>query len=112
MKTGDIARICHEANRAYCHAHHDNTQLPWPVAPDWVHESAIKGVHFAQQNPNSTAEDQHRAWSDDKIAQGWRFGRVKDADRKEHPCLVEYAELPEFQRKKDELFLAIVRALS
>jgi hypothetical protein len=36
---------------------------------------------------------------------------MKDADLKTHPCLRPYCELPEFDRKKDILFLAIVRAL-
>jgi hypothetical protein len=40
------------------------------------------------------------------------YGEVKDAVAKTHPCMVPYDDLPEFQRKKDALFLAIVRVLA
>lgn len=112
MKVEEIARICHEANRAYCRVHHDHSQLSWNEAPHWQHESAIKGVHFTQTNPNATPESQHQAWVADKQKDGWVYGKSKNPDTKEHPCIREYSELPEIQRKKDELFLAIVRALS
>ena len=31
---------------------------------------------------------------------------------KTHPCMVPFDQLPEWQQKKDKLFLAIVRALA
>ena len=39
-----IASVCHEANRAYCLALGDDSQLPWSDAPDWQRESAVSGV--------------------------------------------------------------------
>lgn len=107
-----IARVCHEANRAYCAAHGDMSQLPWDEAPQWQRESAIKGVAFARSTPDARPSAQHEAWLADKAADGWKYGAVKDADKKEHPCFVPYDELPPFQRLKDHLFLGVVRALS
>lgn len=49
---------------------------------------------------------------EEKVNDGWVYGEVKDADKKTHPCIVPYNELPEFQKKKDHLFIAIVKALS
>ena len=46
-----------------------------------------------------------------KLSQGWKCGPVKDPGIKEHPCLVPHDELPEEQQAKDDLFLAVVRAL-
>ena len=43
MNIEDIARICHEANRAYCKAFGDDSHLPWDSAPQWQRESAIMG---------------------------------------------------------------------
>ncbi len=37
---------------------------------------------------------------------------MKDAEKKEHPCFVPYAELPAKQRMKDHLFGAVVRTLA
>lgn len=107
----DIARVCHEANRAYCAAIGDHTQLPWDEAPDWQKESAIAGVTAILENPDTTPEQSHEGWLRHKAADGWTFGPVKDATLKTHPCFVAYADLPVEQRAKDALFGAVVRAL-
>jgi len=52
------------------------------------------------------------AWLEDKKKDGWVYGEVKDAEAKTHPCIVPFEELPEFQKKKDALFCAIVDSLS
>lgn len=107
-----IAKVCHETNRAYCETLGDESQKPWAEAEQWQRDSAIKGVEFAQANPSVTAEGQHDAWSADKVKNGWVYGPVKDAEKKTHPCLVPYKELPPAQQKKDALFRAIVFILS
>jgi len=111
LKVEYIAKCCHEANRIWCQANGDESQKHWADAEQWQRDSAIKGVHFALNNPDAPASSQHDAWSADKIADGWVFGEVKDADAKTHPCLVPFQDLPEFQQKKDKLFKAIVSAL-
>ena len=45
----------------------------------------------------------------EKVATGWKYGPVKNPDAKEHPCMVPYAELPPEQRRKDALYLAMVK---
>lgn len=45
-------------------------------------------------------------------AAGWKYGPVKDPERKEHPCFVPYDGLPPEQRAKDYLFRAVVHQLS
>lgn len=111
MNNVDIAQVCHEANRAYCLTLGDASQPPWADAPQWQKQSAVMGVNAALDNPDQTPELSHRGWSAQKLADGWKYGPVKDPEKKEHPCLVEYHELPENQRRKDALFLAVVRAL-
>ena len=46
------------------------------------------------------------------VADGWVYGAEKNAELKTHPCLVPYGDLPVEQRVKDELFTAIVKAVS
>lgn len=112
MTIQQAAEICHEANKAYCNAINDYSQAHWNDAPQWQRDSAVAGVKHKLANPQSTPEDQHVAWCNHKVADGWKYGPVKDADKKEHPCLVPYGDLPVEQRVKDELFTAIVKALS
>ncbi len=104
----DIARLCHMANRAYCQRIGDNSQPDWEDAPDWQKNSAIDGVKFRLMNPLSTPEQSHENWLRDKERDGWKYGPVKDPAKKEHPCFVPYSMLPEDQRAKDHIFVAVV----
>jgi hypothetical protein len=106
-----IAKACHEANRVWCQSEGDYSQKRWSEAEQWQRDSAIKGVEFRLNNPDALSSAQHDAWSKDKIDSGWVFGEVKDSEKKTHPCLIPFEELPEFQQKKDKLFQAIVDAL-
>ena len=107
-----IARTCHEANRAYCLSLGDDTQLLWEEAPEWQRKSARKGVAFIMEVPDAPAWAQHESWLAAKLADGWKHGPVKDAEKKEHPCCVPYDQLPLQQQAKDHLFQGIVRAFA
>lgn len=112
MKIVDVARICHEANKAYCETLKDYSQWPWDSAPEWQKESAINGVKFIVKNEGVVhPEAQHNNWMALKLEQGWRYGNEKDVDKKTHPCLVPYDDLPTEQRIKDNLFGGIVNWL-
>lgn len=111
MTPEQIAVVCHEANRAYCATIGDLSQKPYGEAEAWQRDSAVKGVCFALANPQSPLSAQHENWLKDKLADGWTYGPIKNAELKEHPCCVPYEELPEEQKKKDALFRAIVFAL-
>ena len=112
LKIEDIARITHEANRAYCLGLGDGSQVSWDEAPEWQKQSAVNGVTAILLDPEMTPEDSHLSWLKEKLADGWRWGPVKDPLNKEHPCMVSYGALPAEQQAKDRLFLSIVRALS
>lgn len=106
-----IAKACHEANRVWCQANGDFSQQHWQEAEQWQRDSAIVGVKYRGDNPQAKQDSQHNAWMQDKINDGWVFGEAKDAEKKTHPCIVPFEQLPEFQQKKDALFCAIVDAL-
>lgn len=102
------ARAAHEANRAYCFALGDRSQPAWEDAPEWQRKSALAGVEGALAG--NTPEQSHAGWLALKIVEGWVWGPVKDPEKKKHPCMRPYAELPPDQRAKDALYLAVVRA--
>lgn len=107
-----IAMVCHEANRAYCNALGDTSQLPWNEAEQWQRDSAIKGVEFRLENPYAPPSASHESWLKEKEETGWKYGPVKDVEKKEHPCFVPYDELPEADKLKDALFIGVVDALT
>ena len=111
MDVSAIAKVCHEANRAYCASLGDMSQLSWEEAPEWQRVSAVKGVEFSLANPDAPPSASHDSWLREKMDTGWKYGPVKDPEKKEHPCFVRYEELPSEQRAKDHLFQGIVRAL-
>ena len=108
MSCIEIAKLCHKVNKEYCEALGDLTQVPWKDAPDWQKQSAIKGVEYHLVNENTAPSDSHDSWMAEKIANGWKFGPDKSEEKKEHPCMVEYDELPKEQQAKDYIFKAIV----
>lgn len=105
------ARAAHEANRSLCIALGDYSQKPWEEAPDWQKASARDGVIGVLQQ-NTTPEQSHQRWMERKLAEGWRYGTTKDVDKKEHDCLVSYADLPPHQRLKDDLFISTVKLVA
>lgn len=105
------ARAAHEANRAYCIALGDFSQTDWEGSPSWQRDSAIKGVLGVLCSGNGP-EQSHESWLDEKRRTGWKYGPVKDPEKKEHPCFLPYAELPPEQRAKDAIFVSTVRTLA
>jgi hypothetical protein len=111
MKIEQVAQLAHEVNRSFCQLIGDNSQPSWEEAPDWQIKSALAGVVFRLSNPDAPASTQHDQWLNDKIADSWKYGKSKDPEKKEHPCIVPYEDLPIEQKIKDTLFIAVVSAL-
>lgn len=108
-----IARVCHEANRAYCVSIGDESQPAWEDAPEWQRKSAIEGVRaHLKSGLTLTPEQSHQEWMHHKIMDGWTYGPEKDELKKTHPCMIPYQELSADQRAKDYIFAGIVHALA
>lgn len=111
MNRESIAKVAHQINLAYCASLGDTSQPAWADAPDWQKLSALAGVDMHLANPDATPEQSHESWLAQKVADGWVYGDVKDAEAKTHPCCLPFAELPPEQKAKDYLFRAVVHAL-
>jgi hypothetical protein len=107
----DIARVCHEANRAYCEALGDHSQVPWDKAPEWQRKSAVTGVIFIAEHPDASPGITHASWLAEKLQDGWEYGPVKDPSRKKHPSCVPFDELSPAEQAKDYIFTAIARTM-
>lgn len=112
MTIEQIAKVCHELNRVYCQSIGDDSQPTWEDAPNWQKQSAINGVKFHLKNPNAGPSHSHESWLEEKRKDGWKYGPVKNPEKKEHPCFVSYEKLPMEQRLKDSLFTSTVKILS
>ena len=47
------------------------------------------------------ARNTHENWAQLRLAEGWRYGPQRDDRLKLHPCLVDYAQLPESEKEYD-----------
>ncbi|HEC66441.1 MAG TPA: hypothetical protein ENI23_14235 [bacterium] len=108
MKIEELARIIHEVNRLYCMSHMDMSQLPWSRAPEWQKESMIAGVILHLEDEDITAEKSHESWMARKVNEGWVYGEIKDVEKKTHPDLVPFDQLPEEERFKDTIVKTIM----
>jgi len=106
-----VARVVHEAIRAWQAAHGQTAVPHWRQAPSWMKVSTRESVQFTLDNPDAPSSAQHDQWMAQKEAAGWTFGEVKDERKKTHPMLKPYGALPDMEKRKDALFKAIVSAL-
>lgn len=72
-------------------------------------KSHMDGARFFLKKPDATSKENHDNWMKFRLADGWKFGPVKDEGKKEHPDLVAYEALPEIERAKDDMDLAARR---
>jgi len=43
----------------------------------------------------------HEVWAQQRFAEGWKFGEMRNDELKEHPCLIPYGDLPENEKEYD-----------
>lgn len=102
-----IAQVVHEAQRALQSVQFEPVPAPaWSHAPEYMKEALIKAIRLVLQG--ATPEKTHELWLSDKRTDGWTYGRIKDAYSRKHPCLVPYESLPQAQKDKNDLLVAIV----
>ena len=106
-----VAEVAHEVNKCYCHALGDNSQPSWADAPEWQRSSARMGAELHTQG-NFGPEASHISWMRQKLDEGWKYGPVKCPEKKEHPCIVPFDQLPVEQQAKDYIFRGVVHAVN
>jgi len=103
------ARAAHEVNRSWNNMIGSHLDPSWELLPEEAKQTARNAVIGIVVN-DFNAEATHAGWLSEKKSQGWTLGDVKDVEKKTHPCLLSWANLPlEFQ-VKDELWVDTVRS--
>ncbi len=57
------------------------------------------------------SEMEHRRWMAERLMDGWRYGLVRNNEKKIHPMIIPYAQLSESEKQKDKDMLENIRNL-
>lgn len=103
------ARVAHEVYRTALGV---SDMRSWDTAPegDKAQARAATREVLSADVSKTTPTQWHAKWCAEKAADGWRYGPVIDVERKEHPNMLPYEQLPEEQRALDRLFVVAVES--
>lgn len=106
-----VAMVTHQAVRAWQKANGQDAAPAWNKAPQWMKDSTFAAIRYRLEHPGAAASAQHEQWMAEKVAAGWKRGKVKDEKKKTHPLMIPYDQLPLVERRKDALVAAVIDAL-
>lgn len=69
--------------------------------PDPIDTSDIILDEEITKLTDALAKNTHDVWAVGRIRDGWVYGKNRNDETKEHPCLVPYEELPEAEKEYD-----------
>jgi len=64
----------------------------------------VEGNPRHQEMIDLMAEMEHGRWNTEKLADGWRPGKKRNDEKKIHPSLVPWKDLPESEKDKDRKY--------
>ncbi|XP_068195431.1 ryanodine receptor 3-like [Antennarius striatus] len=66
--------------------------------PTPVETSQVVMPHHLEKVRDKLAENIHELWGMNKIELGWSYGKIRDDNKRQHPCLVDFSKLPETEK--------------
>ncbi|XP_042244104.1 ryanodine receptor 3-like isoform X8 [Thunnus thynnus] len=66
--------------------------------PTPVETSQIVMPPHLENVRDKLAENIHELWGMNKIELGWSYGKIRDDNKRQHPCLVDFSKLPETEK--------------
>jgi ryanodine receptor 2 len=80
--------------------------------PKPMDTSHIKLPPHLEDMIEKLAANVHENWALLRVAEGWKFGAERNDQRKQHPCLIPYDQLPETEKHYDrQTVLATIKTL-
>lgn len=65
------------------------------------HEELARAAAIMGDTVEAIARINHDQWAAERISQGWRYGTMRDDNRKLHPGLIPYEHLSEEEKRID-----------
>lgn len=109
----DMARAVHEINRHYNKLLMDREDPTWDDLSD--EEKNRRTELLSETIPDLkgiSAKKMHDMWVKQQAREGWKFGETYDKKKKTHPCIVDWKDLPDLEKAKDAMYLAVIKAMA
>jgi hypothetical protein len=82
---------------------------PWYDRDEKFQKQMIDVVQkYIKSTEMPTPEEVHNSWMKAYLDMGWKYGEVRDTEKKTHPDLLPFDQLPKDERDKDAIFLSLV----
>jgi len=72
-----------------------------PYTPQPIDTNSVALSADLQELTELLAKNTHEVWAQQRIADGWQYGRERNDAEKRHPCLVPYEDLTETEKQYD-----------
>lgn len=69
--------------------------------PEPINTDSVELPEEITELTEKLAKSTHDTWAQNRLNQGWTYGEKRDDDKKLHPCLIPYEDLPESEKKYD-----------
>jgi hypothetical protein len=69
--------------------------------PDPISTTAVELSSDFLKLTELLARNAHEIWAQRRLAEGWKYGPMRNDAAREHPCLVPYDDLPESEKEYD-----------
>jgi hypothetical protein len=76
-----------------------------PYCPQPIDTSAAD-LNPLQPLLEALARNAHEIWARERMKDGWSWGPARNDERKQHPCLVSYDDLPESEKAYDRAMVS------
>ena len=71
--------------------------------PKPIDTSGIELPRSLEELTEKLAENSHDLWARERLANGWTYGAERDDNKKTHPDLVPYEDLPDSEKDYDRI---------
>ena len=69
--------------------------------PNPIDTSDVKLPKELEPLIEKMSKNVHDVWAETRISQGWTYGKERNDEKKTHPCLIPYEELPDDEKEYD-----------
>ena len=69
--------------------------------PQPIDTTDVKLPPELEQLVEKMSKNVHEVWAETRVRQGWTYGEQRNDEKKTHPCLVPYEDLPDSEKEYD-----------